>query len=49
MSADDIQSVVTDYVEEKIGERGGFIYDMIDLGCINWQELSDHHKLRMRK
>jgi len=44
MSAAEIQNVVAEYVEEKIGESGGFIYDMINFECIDWDELADHHK-----
>ena len=43
MSADQIEETVRNYVEEKIGTNG-FLVDMLDIDCINWQELEEHYK-----
>ena len=42
ISAEYIEELVYEYVYEQI-EVSGFIADMIDMGCINWQELADSH------
>ena len=42
ISAEYIEELVSEYVYEQI-EASGFIADMIDMGCINWQELADSH------
>ena len=38
MSADAIEDMVYAYV----GEQSGFVADMIDMGCINWEELAEN-------
>ena len=42
ISAEYIEELVSEYVYEQI-EVSGFIADMIDMGCINWQELANSH------
>lgn len=42
VSAGYLQEMVEEYVYEKI-ETCGFIADMIDLGCIDWEALADNH------
>jgi hypothetical protein len=45
MSADDIQSMVEEAIEEALSGAGsmrGFLTDMMDVGCIDWDELAQH-------
>ena len=43
MSADQIESMVTEAVYEALeGSMSGFLSDMIDLQCIDWEELAKH-------
>ena len=44
ITADYIESMVTDYIEENLGApRHGFIMDMMDLGAIDYDELAAHY------
>lgn len=36
---DDVEA----YVDDALGGDGGFIWDMLDLNAVDWQELADHH------
>ncbi len=38
MSADEIENMVYEYV----GETSGFVADMIDMRCIDWESLAEH-------
>ncbi len=42
VTADEIENIVTEYVDE-IVPSSSFVADMIDLGCINWDELAESH------
>jgi hypothetical protein len=43
-TAEYIESMVTDYIEENLGApRHGFIMDMMDLGAIDYDELAAHY------
>ena len=42
MDARAIEAEVLDYVDNEIGTNG-FIRDMLDLGCIDWDELEAHY------
>ena len=42
VTADYLQDMVEEYVYEQI-ETCSFIADMIDLGCIDWESLAEHH------
>jgi hypothetical protein len=44
ISADYIETLVNDYIEENLGApRHGFIMDMMDLGAIDYEELARHY------
>ncbi len=42
LTASYLEEFIEEYVYSQI-EPSGFIADMIDLGCIDWQELVDAH------
>jgi len=42
MDARAIEAEVLDYVDNEIGTNG-FIRDMLDLDCIDWNELEAHY------
>lgn len=42
VSAEYLEEMVMEYVYNQVPECG-FVADMIDLGCINWNELADNH------
>lgn len=48
IDADSIESMVTEYVDEIVPEPS-FVTDMIDLNCINWEELADCHNSNMKE
>ena len=43
ITAEFIESMVTDYVDQ-IVPTSSFVADMIDLQCINWDELAEHYQ-----
>ena len=43
LSADACREMVEEYAEEALGGAGGFIWDMMNLGAVDWQELAEHH------
>ena len=42
ITAEYLEEMVEEYVDSKI-EQCGFIADMIDMGCIDWASLAEHH------
>jgi hypothetical protein len=42
ISADYIETLVNDYIEENVGSHG-FIMDMMDLSAIDYEELAAHY------
>jgi hypothetical protein len=44
MSASEIEYTVRDYVDDTIGDSG-FIRDLLDIDCIDWQELEEHYRV----
>ncbi len=45
ISAEYIQETVESYVDEIVTESASFVADMIDMGCINWNELASHYEV----
>lgn len=41
-TAHSIRETVTEHVDSQIGTNG-FIVDMIDMDCIDWDELAEHY------
>ena len=46
VTAEYIEQMVTDYVDEMLGNSHGvgFIRDMMDLGAVDWDELAAHYQ-----
>ena len=45
ITAEDCREAVETYVESVLGEdhQHGFIWDMLDLNSVDWEELARHH------
>ena len=43
VTAEYCREMVDAYVFERIGEDNGFIWDMLDLCSVDWDELAEHH------
>lgn len=45
ITAEMCRDFVEDHVRDVIGEDNGFIWDMMDLRAVDWEELADAHAL----